>query len=174
MSNEISKFDDLIDSRDVISRIAELESDRDDLVSNLDEAKENEQEANNVLAEAEAAENPEEEEIQRLTDEFNDAEVAVSDARKALEEFDEYDEGEELTALKDLQNEAEGYSDWIHGATLIHDDYFEQYAQDLAEDLGMDRTQPWPHSCIDWEKAADELKQDYTSVDFDGETFWIR
>jgi len=75
--------------------------------------------------------------------------------------------------LQALEAEAEGYSDWRHGAQLIADSYFEKYAQELAEELGQ-VSDSWPFSCIDWEKAADELKQDYTSVDFDGVTYWVR
>lgn len=30
----------------------------------------------------------------------------------------------------------------------------------------------WPYNCIDWEKAANELKQDYSTVDFEGETYY--
>ena len=32
----------------------------------------------------------------------------------------------------------------------------------------------WPYSCIDWEQAAEELQQDYMSVEFDGVTYWMR
>ena len=32
----------------------------------------------------------------------------------------------------------------------------------------------WPFNCIDWEKAAEELQQDYMSIDFDGVTYWMR
>lgn len=27
---------------------------------------------------------------------------------------------------------------------------------------------------IDWERAAEELRMDYTAVDFDGVTYWVR
>ena len=33
---------------------------------------------------------------------------------------------------------------------------------------------PWPNTCIDWDQAAGELKMDYSAVDFDGVTYWIR
>lgn len=53
--------------------------------------------------------------------------------------------------------------------TLIGEWYFEQYARDLAEETGSyDPSASWPLNCIDWEKAADELRQDYTSVSFGG------
>ena len=32
----------------------------------------------------------------------------------------------------------------------------------------------WPYRCIDWQQVADELRQDYTSVSFDGITYWVR
>jgi hypothetical protein len=86
------------------------------------------------------------------------------------------DEYRELKALESLQDEAEGYAaDWKYGETLIRDDYFEDYARQTAEELGLiSRDDKWPATCIDWEKAADELKQDYTAVEFDGVTYWIR
>lgn len=90
------------------------------------------------------------------------------------EERDE-DEQEELKALKALEEEAQGYSDWKHGATLIRDSYFEKYAQELAEDIGaINKGDEWPNNCIDWEWAANELKYDYTSVNFDGVEYWVR
>lgn len=82
----------------------------------------------------------------------------------------------ELAALIALQEQAEGYApDWRHGATLIRDDHFEDYARQLAEDIGaIDEDARWPACYIDWEAAADALQMDYTSVDFDGITYWIR
>lgn len=95
-----------------------------------------------------------------------------------LEDLEERDEDEtaELTALKALADEASGYAaDWRHGEALIRDSYFEEYAQQLADDIGaIPRDASWPMTCIDWEQAARELQQDYTSVDFDGVTYWIR
>jgi hypothetical protein len=84
------------------------------------------------------------------------------------------DEAAEFKALLELQEEAEGYANggWHHGATLIADHYFKTYAQELAEDCGY--MPEWPLHCIDWERAARELKFDYSSVEFDGETYWIR
>lgn len=62
-----------------------------------------------------------------------------------------------------------------HGESLIRDSYFEEYAEQLADDIGaIDRNAKWPVNCIDWEKAARELQYDYTEVDFDGEAYWIR
>lgn len=85
------------------------------------------------------------------------------------------EEEAELKALQALAEEGEGSPDWKHGETLIRDSYFEEYAEELANDIGaVNSKASWPNNCIDWEKAADELKQDYFSVDFDGIDYWIR
>ena len=94
-----------------------------------------------------------------------------------LEGTDDEDEQKELDALKALQDEAEGYAeDWKYGATLIRDGYFTTYAEQLAADISNynSRDVTWPYTCIDWEQAADELKQDYTEVDFNGTTYYVR
>lgn len=61
--------------------------------------------------------------------------------------------------------------------TLIAEDDFEEYAEELATDLGYiddEQGNRWPFNHIDWEAAADELKQDYTTVEYDGDTYYIR
>ena len=64
--------------------------------------------------------------------------------------------------------------DWEGGATLIRSDEFENYARELAEDIGaIGRDNPWPTSHIDWEAAADELKQDFAAVDFGSSTYYV-
>jgi hypothetical protein len=92
------------------------------------------------------------------------------------EENENMVEIEEYTKLAALAEDGENYSsDWTHGATLIRDSYFQDYAKDLAEDIGaIDRNASWPLGCIDWEAAADELKSDYSAIEFDGVTYWVR
>jgi hypothetical protein len=133
---EITNSQDIIDSRDVIARIAELE----DRVFNP------------IVG---AGEPPDEEPLGGWLDEY---------------------EKSELGALLELQEEAEGYSDWKDGATLIRDSYFEEYAEEFAEDIGAidPDTSTWPSNHIDWEAAANELKGDYTGVTFDGVEYWVR
>ena len=64
--------------------------------------------------------------------------------------------------------------DW-YPVTLIHESYFENYAQEMAEDIGaIDPKATWPLNHIDWEAAAEELQNDYTQIDFDGETYFTR
>lgn len=149
---EITNREDMIDSREIIDRIDYLQDERSTLESAVEEAQEG-------------------------MDEVGPTTEALKDAQEALKEWDESDEGQELKALKALQNEADGYSeDWRHGSTLIRDTYFTEYAEQLASEVTEYNPNKvsWPFTCIDWEKAADELKQDYTSVDFDGVDYWTR
>lgn len=82
----------------------------------------------------------------------------------------------ELAHLKALEKEAEPYCpDWRYGASLIRDSYFTDYAEQLADDIGaIDHNANWPVCHIDWDAAAASLQQDYTSVEFDGVTYWVR
>lgn len=162
MSRDVDNNEDILDSRDVIARIRELEDERESLSSDVDEA-------NERLTDADNSEEYGSEE----SDAVQEAQDALDKARDALEEWDG-DYAKELENLKALEAEAEGYGDWSHGAQLIRDSYFEQYARDTAEELYNVRDASWPYTCIDWEKAADELKQDYTSVTFDGVDYWMR
>ena len=157
MTKSISNTQDIIDSRDVISRIEELQDERADLVTAAEEAE-------TAFNDADAE-----------TDAEADASLDLSAAREAISTWDE-DEGAELRALLALQEDAEDYCpDWKHGAGLIRDSYFMAYAQELAEDIGaIDPKATWPNDCIDWERAAGELQMDYTSVDFDGVEYWVR
>lgn len=101
----------------------------------------------------------------------------LSEGLKDLKDsgYDGSDESKELGALEALAEEANGSPDWQYGEGLIRDSHFEDYARQLAEDVGaMPDDARWPCTCIDWEKAADELKMDYTSVSFDGVDYWIR
>jgi len=74
-----------------------------------------------------------------------------------------------------LAEEACGYSsDWPYGAILIRDSYFVEYTQELLTDIGdLPRNLP-AYIEIDWEKTAENIQVDYTSVGFDGVVYWIR
>lgn len=64
--------------------------------------------------------------------------------------------------------------DW-YPLTLVRDSCFKEYAQETAEECGMLKPDTyWPYNCIDWEKAARELRMDYSAVEFDGVTYWYR
>lgn len=96
-------------------------------------------------------------------------------AINALAEWEDSDEGQELKTLTKLADEANSSPDWQYGETLIRDNYFESYAQELAEDIGaINKDARWPNDHIDWAAAAEALQMDYFSVEFGDTTYWIR
>jgi hypothetical protein len=82
---------------------------------------------------------------------------------------------EEFHALKELEEQGEDGGDWQYGATLVRESYFQTYAESMAEDIGaVNSDAKWPNNHIDWEAAADELRQDYTEVTFKKVTYLMR
>jgi hypothetical protein len=146
LSDRVTPYADIIDSRDVIKLIEELEGE----IKALNE------------------------ERSELT--FNEDEMSGYDNDRVAEIDDELKELQgQLEPLFSLAEEGRGSSDWSYGETLIADSYFKEYAEQLAEDLGYtNKDVQWPYTCIDWDRAADDLKMDYFSVNFGDETFWIR
>lgn len=111
---------------------------------------------------------------QDLEDRLEDIEGDILDDDGAVLPDADPDLVIERGLLIDIIDEIEGYSEErVRNTVLYADHYFPTYAQQFAEDIGaVDRDVRWPP--IDWKKAADELKQDYTSIDVDGYEFWVR
>lgn len=150
-TQEITNSEDVIDSRDVIARIEYLEGERDAAMIESEESRAAFREEHS--REPFIAENGEE----FLTDMWDDEREA------------------EYQSLRALAEEASSSPDWEYGEMLIRDSYFEDYARGLADDIGaVDCEAKWPNTFIDWTAAANALKQDYTSVSFAGEDYWIR
>lgn len=161
---DISNSADTIDSRDIIARIDELEAYEQAIKDAQEELQDYEEQLQCY---------------QEDEQDIEDREQEVADARAALKEAeDDFDieDRDELETLRRFAEEASGYCpDWHHGATLIRDSYFKEYAEQLAEDVGaIDASANWPLNCIDWDKAAEELQYDYTMIDYNGVNYWIR
>lgn len=86
------------------------------------------------------------------------------------------DEYERLYAVNEEGRSTFGAGDWdASGIILIEDGYFEDYARDLADDIGaIDSEYDWPLTHIDWPAAAASLQQDYSAIDYGGYTYWGR
>lgn len=111
-----------------------------------------------------------------LEDAVNDAEddEAKAEAEAALAEWDD-DHGEEYEALKAFCEEAEQYcADWVHGVQLILDEHWDEYAEQLTDDLGALPSGIPEWVVIDWEATAENLKADYTAVEWGAYTYWVR
>lgn len=109
--------------------------------------------------------------------------IDISDAIERFEELSEErtdSEEHEFELLTELLNEigsrdgnVQWRGDWYPSA-LIADSYFEEHARELADDLYDVDAARWPFNCIDWERAARELRSDYSTVDVDGISYWYR
>lgn len=112
--------------------------------------------------------------IEELRDEIESAGIPANEIGGLNDTMG--DERDELVRLEKLAEEASGYAaDWEYGETLIRESYFKTYAMELADDIGaIPKEAAWPMTCIDWDQAARELRMDYTAVEFDGVTYWVR
>jgi hypothetical protein len=150
-TREITNSDDIIDLRDVIARFEELETELQDAHEGIG---------------GDASAQP-----------FDEWLVAtIEDDSHTMQEA-----AQEFTLLRALIEDCKGNGgdeqwrgDW-YPVGLIRDSYFEDYAREFADDIGaINSDASWPNTCIDWEKAASELQMDYSSVEFDGVTYWYR
>ncbi len=117
--------------------------------------------------------------VQERIDELQEIEDNIISDNEELEDGDEpaemdADEKEELDTLKAFKEEVDS-SEWGYGLGFVQESYFEDYARETAEDIGaIDPKATWPNDCIDWEKAADELRMDYSAVELEGIIFYYR
>ena len=125
--------DDVFDSRDLLERISEIETEHE--------------------ADDESGEGP-----------------FVNLAGMTPEELEEY---RTLTEFRDEHDGTFGDS-FDDGVTFIHEDYFTQAMEELCEDIGYlpEGAPDW--LVIDWDATADNLRADYTDVEFRGSTYWAR
>jgi hypothetical protein len=105
-------------------------------------------------------------ELSDLNDQSNDGETPLADEDNERREM-------LLELERDLGGDLQVAAD--NEPMMIAESDFVEYAQELAEDIGaIDRNAKWPLHHIDWAAAAEDLKQDYQEVEFDGDTYLVR
>lgn len=164
MTSDINNRADVIDSRDFIERLEELQAERDGFKEAL-------QDAQDALDEFDPeAGGGDEAELKQ----------AVADTERDLATWAESPEAAELEILEKVAAEASDSPDWEHGEALIRESYFTDYIEELITDCyEMPKALksgewPWRHVKVDYVAAAEEAKADYLEVDFDGVTYLIR
>ena len=90
----------------------------------------------------------------------------------------------ERIVLKTLLEELENDMPTSFGEPIITDTncgvqgfaahYAEEYAEEFAYDTGAVERGSWVEKYVNWEKAAEDLKEDYTEVEILGHTFYLR
>lgn len=142
----ISKYDDVIDSRDIIERIEELGEELADKLNNVTK-----------------------------TENWNSENLSEGNYQFMVNSLPESDKDdiEEYWMLVALAEECEQYSsDWEYSESLIRYSYFEEYMDEMIENCyELPKDMPyWMSIKLDYEA----LKQDYTEVEFDDIIYYIR
>lgn len=167
MSLGISNTTNVVDFRDVIERMEELQDTIfDALQSSQEQAKPDKPDDPDEDEEEPKSLAEQKEDMIDWLDDLEPGTILESIMKSALSYVQE--EIQEYVTLNQLKKDI-GTDD----ATLIHESYFQTYAEQLAEDIGaISRDTKWPLNHIDWEAAAEELKSDYSTVDWNGETYY--
>lgn len=143
MESTVDLSANVIDVRDIIARVEELEAERDSQTRTDDDGTEHDD--------------------PQLWRDQNQGDAEELDGLTAI-----------LEELKGYGGDEQWRGDW-YPVTLIRDDYFEDYARELAEDIGaIQRDAQWPNNHIDWTAAAEALQTDYSSAEVDGTDYWYR
>lgn len=137
---------DIIDTRDLIEKRDELkQSILDSFLENFEHYEDRTECFEDILFE--------EEEIQSWKEDWED----------------EFEQIEEINKVEDLIG-----SEFDYGCILFSEDYWEEYVEDLIIDCGyISKDLPsWIE--IDWEATANNVKVDYTEVEYQGQTYYGR
>ena len=113
-------------------------------------------------------------------DDFDEIETYLND--EASENIDEderddfksywEDEYQQIDDIDEVEN-AVG-SEFTYGCTLIEEDDFGDYVRELLVDCGY-ISKDFPHWIeIDWEATSENVKQDYSELEYKGETYYFR
>lgn len=111
-------------------------------------------------------------------DNYEDILQETEDSNVAM--FLEYWEDEilEINQINTLEDEISSYAgdNFDDGVYLIDEDDFQEYCEELVSDIG-DLPKDLPSyisNNIDWSGVADDLRQDYSEVEFRGTTYLYR
>ena len=101
-----------------------------------------------------------------------DLEKELVELQEAKEDGEDFDE-DRLKDLEELKEELSGYG-WDYGITLIQDYDFRGYADEFFDECYANEIPENIKTYINYQEFADDLEQDYSSVDFDGGSYLWR
>ena len=166
-------FNSSLDSRNIQEEIDNIESLKNAHKSDLEALN---GELNDLQNELYNIENEE-----GYTDKQNDIDSKLEEiANKENEiqdcelEYNRY--SEELAELELLKEEVGSNSDegFEYGIQLIHEDDIDDYLHDMLIDCGY-LPKDLPHWIkIDWQATYNNMKEDYTEIELNGNTFYVR
>ena len=166
-------FNSSLDSRDIQSEIDNIEGLKNDYESDLgtfnDDLNDLESELYDIENEEdyEGKQNGIDNKLEEIADKENEIQYCEFEYNRYSEEL------EELEALKEeiSDNSDEGFE---YGIQLIHENYIDDYLDELLEDCGyLPKDLPYWIK-IDWQATYDNMKEDYNEIELNGNKFYVR
>ena len=166
-------FNSSLDSRDIQKEIDNIEGLKNDYESDLESLND---ELNDLESELYDIEN-EDDYADKQNDIDNKLEEIAEKENEIQEcEFEYNRYSEELAELEELKEEIESNSDegFEYGIQLIHENYIDDYLDELLEACGyIPKDLPtWIE--INWRVTYDNMKEDYNEIELNGNAFYIR
>ena len=108
---------------------------------------------------------------EEITESFEDIRLEEEEIESWKSDWE--DELKQIEEIDIIENEC---SEFSFGETLIDEDDFEEYCQEFIEDCGyISKDMPTIISNnIDWAGIADDMKQDYSEIEYQGNTYLYR
>jgi hypothetical protein len=106
-----------------------------------------------------------------MTDNFEDIRFEEEEIESWKEEW-----LDEIVTITDIEKlEYEIGSEWEYGVTLIEEDEFEDYCEEFVEDCyGLKDVPSLIRNNINWEGVVYDMRQDYSEVVYNGNTYLYR
>lgn len=116
--------------------------------------------------------------VRDVIERIEELESIVGDDHDAANQDDASELAQLESLMSDLADCGGGNEQWRgtwYPLLLISESHFRDYAEQLAEDIGaINAAASWPNCYIDWDRAADALRMDYTPVTFNSVEYWTR
>ena len=166
-------FNSSLDSRDIQGEIDNIEGLKDGYDSYLESLND---ELNDLQNELYDIENEEDYTDKRIDIDSKLEEIAEKENEIQDREFEYNRYSEELAELESLKEEIESNSDegFEYGIQLIHESDIDNYLNETLVDCGyIPKDMPsWIE--VDWQATYNNMKQDYSEIELNGNTFYVR
>ena len=166
-------FNSSLDSCDIQGEIDSIEGLKNYYESDLESLNDELNDLQNELYDIENEEDyfDKENDIYNKLEEISDKENEIQECEFEYNRYAE--ELEELGALKEeiSNNSDEGFE---YGIQLIHENYIDDYLDELLDECGyIPKDLPYWVK-IDWQATYDHMKEDYNEIELNGNTFYVR
>ena len=158
-----------LDTRELSSRLDELNDLKTNLENVREELAEIKQEIQEIEAEIESTD-----EIESLENDLEAKQTELEEKETEIEDAEAEFGPDEETELEELEYIASEISGFSQGEIMITESDFTEYCQELCEDIGdIPRDIPG-YIVIDWDATANNLRSDYSTVNYQGEEYLVR